>query len=314
MNRKSLRYVLVLAGSMALGAGVVAQVAAPAADAPAAQPQVDPSKVVITVGDQKVTAGEFQAFISVLPPEVQAAANGPKKREVAEELVRMKVLSNEARARKLDQTPRYQQQLSIMGDNILVGMLLQDIQNSLISEDDIKKFYDEKKAEFERVTARHILISTMSEKKLADDEQAAKDAAAKAKAEEIRKKLAEKPESFAELAKAESEDPGSKEEGGDLQPFVRGMMVKEFEEAAFTLKPEEISQPIKTPFGYHIIQVKKREVPALDEVKEQIADHLRQQRFETMLAELKKKADPKLDETFFPPAAKEEPKPAPAQQ
>ncbi len=125
----------------------------------------------------------------------------------------------------------------------------------------------------EQVQARHILIRT----------EATADAAAKAEARKqidgIRQKIVDGGD-FAELAKARSQDPGSKENGGDLGFFARGQMVKPFEEAAFALKPEEISPVVETPFGFHLIQVtgrKDAETIAYDTVKPRILEHLKQQ-------------------------------------
>lgn len=92
----------------------------------------------------------------------------------------------------------------------------------------------------EQVQARHILLKTMEE------------------ANAVQERL-KKGEDFAKLAKELSQDPGSKEQGGELGWFGRGQMVKEFEEAAFTLQPNQISQPISTTFGVHILQVTARD-------------------------------------------------------
>jgi parvulin-like peptidyl-prolyl isomerase len=78
-------------------------------------------------------------------------------------------------------------------------------------------------------------------------------------------------------------------------------MVKEFDEAAFSLPIDQISAPIKTRFGYHIIQVKKRDNPTLDDVKEDITEQLRPQKLEAMIEDLKKKNPTTLDESFFGP-------------
>ncbi len=125
----------------------------------------------------------------------------------------------------------------------------------------------------EQVKARHILVRT--------GEQA--DAKAKEEArrqmEEIRKQAVGGGD-FAELAKAHSQDPGSKESGGDLGFFARGQMVKPFEDAAFALAVNEISPVVETQFGYHLIQVTERkaaETVAFDEVKPRILEHLKQQ-------------------------------------
>jgi parvulin-like peptidyl-prolyl isomerase len=75
--------------------------------------------------------------------------------------------------------------------------------------------------------------------------------------QDIKKKL-ENGEDFAELAKKYSDDPGSKNKGGDLGFFTKGRMVPEFESAAFSLKPGELSDPVKTDFGYHLIEVQEK--------------------------------------------------------
>jgi peptidyl-prolyl cis-trans isomerase C len=125
----------------------------------------------------------------------------------------------------------------------------------------------------EQVRARHILIRT----------EATADAAAKAEARKqidgIRQKIVDGGD-FAELAKAHSQDPGSKGNGGDLGFFARGQMVKPFEETAFALKENEISQVVESPFGFHIIQVtgrKPAETVAYETVKARILEHLKQQ-------------------------------------
>ena len=302
MNKKHLRYVAVLAGSLALGGAVlVAQDNKPAAPAAGAQ-QVDPSKVVIDMKGAKITAGEFNAFVSALPPEARQMAVGPMKRQLAEELVRLKLLAGEARARGIEQQPRFKQQMELMRDNVLVGMLLQDVQNQAITDADVQKYYADHKNKLERVTARHILIPTMGDTALPDEK-------AKAKAAELRKQLvaksgAELTKAFEEIARKESADPGSKEDGGMLQPFARGVMVPEFEKAAFSQEPGQVGEPVKSDFGYHIILVVERTTPPLEKLKEGIADDLRQDKFETLYDDLRGKAAPKFDDTFFPGGGK----------
>ena len=122
-----------------------------------------------------------------------------------------------------------------------------------VTDEDIKKFYEENKAKFEQketVTARHILIKVDE----GADEKARADL--KKKAEGIRKEL-ENGADFAEMAKKHSEDPGSKDKGGEYT-FPRGMMVPEFETAAFTQELNKIGPLVETKFGYHIIQAIRR--------------------------------------------------------
>ncbi len=158
-----------------------------------------------------------------------------------------------------------------------------------IKDEDVKKYYDERQSEFgtdEQRHAAHILITVA-----ADAPQADKDAA-KAKAESLLKQVKQSPAQFAELAKQNSQDPGSASNGGDLGWFARGMMVKPFDDATFALKSDEISGVVKSDFGYHIIKllgVKPSQVMPFAEVKERIANKLRQQKASDSYAELAEK-------------------------
>ncbi len=137
-------------------------------------------------------------------------------------------------------------------------------------EKELKDEYDKHKDRYiekEAVHARHILIKLP--KDATDQERKEKEDLIKSLFER-----AKKGEDFAELAKKYSEDPGSKNRGGDLGFFTRGRMVKPFEDLAFRLKPGEIGGPVKTTFGYHIIKVeehRKERQKTFDEVKRQIA-------------------------------------------
>jgi parvulin-like peptidyl-prolyl isomerase len=136
------------------------------------------------------------------------------------------------------------------------------------NQDKIKKIYEENAVRYsepEQVRARHILIGV-------DRNKPGSDAEAKGKIEALTQR-SEK-EDFAKLAKENSEDPGSKEKGGDLGFFSRGRMVPEFESAAFSGEPGKIVGPIRTDFGYHLIKVEEKKAPVtktFDEVKNEIA-------------------------------------------
>ncbi|HHV38910.1 MAG TPA: foldase [Tepidimicrobium sp.] len=160
------------------------------------------------------------------------------------------------------------------------GMDMEDLENNIamnlklkkllgpeidISEEEMLDYYEENKEAFgeaEQVKARHILVETEEE------------------AKEISKEL-ESGGDFAKLAKKHSLDEASKESGGDLGFFGKGEMVKEFEKSAFSLKPNEISDPVKTDHGYHIIEVlekKEAKIPSYKDVKDDIEDILLQQK------------------------------------
>ncbi len=144
-----------------------------------------------------------------------------------------------------------------------------------VTEADIKKFYDQNLARYktdEQRRASHILV------KAAKDAPAAEKAAAKAKAEKLLAQLKQSPADFAKLAKEQSDDPGSAERGGDLDFFGRGMMVKPFEDAAYSLKQGETSGIVESDFGFHIIRVtdiKPSATRPLADVKGNIEDEIR---------------------------------------
>lgn len=160
-----------------------------------------------------------------------------------------------------------------------------DILNSLnISNEEAKADYEEHKANYETKEqrhARHILIKT---DKNADEKTVE---AAQKKAQDLLSRL-KHGESFEELAKKYSDDPGSAPKGGDLGFFGRGSMVKPFEEAVFALQPHELSDLVKTDFGWHIIrleEIRQTGLRPFDEVKDAIINKLKEERSKSTLFE-----------------------------
>jgi peptidyl-prolyl cis-trans isomerase D len=158
-----------------------------------------------------------------------------------------------------------------------------------VSNDELHTYYDEHQGELgtsEERRAAHILITVA-----ASASQAQHDAA-KGKAEQLLQQVRKTPAKFAELAKQNSQDPGSAANGGDLGFFGRGMMVKPFEDAAFSLKSGEISGLVKSDFGYHIIKlldIKPSRTIPFAEAREGIFNKLRQQKAAGKFAELAEK-------------------------
>jgi len=173
-----------------------------------------------------------------------------------------------------------------------------------VTEADAKKVYEEKIGQAkpeQEIHARHILVES------------------KAEAEEVAERL-KKGEDFATLANEKSKDPGT--EGGDLGFFTRGRMVKPFEEAAFALDVGEVSEPVETPFGWHIIRVEEKRdqpLPAFDQVKEIIIAQLLQKKAQDVVTDLRKAAkievvDPELKKALDTPAPKGDAPPLPADE
>jgi parvulin-like peptidyl-prolyl isomerase len=144
------------------------------------------------------------------------------------------------------------------------------LKNVAITDDLLKKEFSEHPERYtvpELVHARHILVRLNP-----SATQPEQDAALK-KAEGIYSRATAKGADFAQLAKETSEDETTKAQGGDLGGFQKGMMVPEFEQASFSLKVGEVSKPIKTAFGYHIIKVEehtKSEAPVFDAIKDRV--------------------------------------------
>jgi len=266
-------------------------------------PSVPPDKVIITVGDQKITAAQFDQIISSLPAQFQANARGPARKQFAENIVHVLVLAQEGKKRKLDETPAYQIQSMFQNANMLAGLTYEQLgKDAKLDDAEVQKYYDAHKAEFEKVHARHILIRVAgSPMAVRPGQKDLTDAEALAKAQEIRKKI-EGGEDFAALARVESDDTGSGANGGDLGFFGHNQMVPPFEEAAFAMKPGELSQPVKTPFGYHLIKVEAKEGKTFEELKPEIEKRLRPEQAQKTMQDLQNKANVQLDPTFFPEA------------
>lgn len=154
-----------------------------------------------------------------------------------------------------------------------------------VSEEEIKKFYLENQGRFqtpEERRASHILIPVAA---TASPEEKAK---AKAQAEDLFKQVKSNPKKFGELAAKFSKDPGSAEKGGDLGYFGRGLMVKPFDEAAFSMKVGDIAGPVETQYGYHVIRldaIKAMQSTPLETVKAQIEGEVRKPKVAKAFAE-----------------------------
>jgi peptidyl-prolyl cis-trans isomerase C len=272
----------------------------------------DPNKVVLTIGDEKLTAAQYDKLLDALPAQYQKAARGPQKRQIAEQIVQLKVLSSEAEKRKVDQQPEVKQQLAFDRQNVLAGALFQEMSKS-VSVDDaaVKAYYDEHKGDYETATASHILIRFKGSavplragmKEMTEDESLAH-------ATEVRKKLIAGAD-FATTAKAESDDSGSGANGGDLGTFKHGQMVPAFETAAFSLPLGEVSEPIRTQFGYHLIKVSAKQAKTMAEARPEIEDKLRPELAKKQMDDIRKKSAVTFDEGYFGPVTAAPPAPAP---
>ena len=159
-------------------------------------------------------------------------------------------------------------------------------QSIALNEQDLKTYYEQnlqRLSSKEERRASHILITAAKEAPDAEKK------AARAKAEELLKSVKAKPASFAEVARKNSQDPGSAVKGGDLDFFGRGAMVKAFEDAAFSMKKSDISDLVESEFGYHIIQltdIKAAKAQSFESLRPSIEADLKKQQAQRKYAEM----------------------------
>jgi len=145
---------------------------------------------------------------------------------------------------------------------------------------DLKTYYEQNSQRFEgERRASHILIASPKTAPAADREKA------KAKAQELLAQVKKSPDSFADVARKNSQDPGSAAKGGDLDFFARGSMVKPFEDAVFSMKKGDISDVVETEFGYHIIKLTDTKQRSFEELRPELEAAMKKQEAQKKFAE-----------------------------
>ncbi len=223
---------------------------------------MEKNQVLATVGGKVLTEADVEKVLKSLDPQrAMQFSSEEGKKKLIEELVCQELFYLDAKKNQLDQEDGFLKEVEVLKENLLkqyaINLLMKDIH---ISQEEARTYYDEHPEQFvdpASVRASHILV---------EDE---------AKAEAVLKEIGEGV-SFEEAAQKYSKCP-SNAKGGDLGFFTRGKMVPEFEEAAFAMATGEISQPVKTQFGSHIIKVVEKKEAAttpFDDIEAQLTQHL----------------------------------------
>ena len=227
---------------------------------------MDKDKILAKVNGKDITGEDYNIFINSLNPDLRKhLLNTEKNEEVIDELIHQELIYQDAKDKGLDKEEDFQKVLEKAKKSLLLnyylGKMLSDI---AITDKEIEDFYKLHKDHFNTpptVRASHILVEDLE------------------KAQEIYNKIVNGAD-FSLEAKENSTCP-SKNKGGDLGNFSRGQMVKEFEDAAFSMNVGDISKPIKTEFGYHIIKLTgknpSKEV-SLEDAKDHIIKDIRRQK------------------------------------
>ena len=266
-------------------------------------------RVVLTIGDEKITAAEIDQFIQALPPQYQAFYNGSGKRFLPQHIVATKVLSAEAVRLKLAEQPDVARALEIAREGILADATRKYFAQSLeISEQELRDLYQKDKTKSEEVRIRHILIETQNAPLRSDvpGHPALPEAEARKKLEDLRKRILAGAD-FGDMAKQYSEDTATARSGGDLGVIQREKVIPPIFNAASALEPGQVSDILVTPLGLEIIQVESKRTKSFEEVKPALEDELRQSKAADIVQRLMAKYHVDIDQEFFAGPA---PKPA----
>jgi hypothetical protein len=256
--------------------------------------------VVLTVGSEKITRSMFQEIIASLPAQQQAQLTTPEARKsLAEQVAELKVMAQEARTRKLDQSAAVRAKVALQADQILASAVYQELTAGNADDDALRAYYAAHKQDWDQVKARHILIRMQGSRvPVREGHKDLTDAEALTKAKEVRAKIAAGAK-FEDQAKAESDDTGSGENGGDLGTFGAGQMVPEFDEVVFKAPVGQVTEPIKTAFGYHLILVEERKSKPFEDARGEIEQKIRPDLGQKAIEALKAKTPVVYDEGYF---------------
>jgi peptidyl-prolyl cis-trans isomerase C len=246
----------------------MAQQSTPAKPSDAAQ------DVLAIVNGQRITRLDFEQLVQQYKPDTPDWAERNKS-QVLRDLITLEILSQEGSKLRLEQEPEIQSQLRLRSKDVLARALVQKYiaERSNVTEEAVRQHYETAKDDYkvsEQITASHILVRTEGE--------------AQAALKELKQG-----KDFAVVAEARSID-SSAADGGSLGTFGRGEMIPAFEEAAFALKVGEVSNPVRTEFGYHVIKVTNRiaaHARALEEVQDDIRETLIERSVDAFIDDLR---------------------------
>jgi parvulin-like peptidyl-prolyl isomerase len=261
-------------------------------------------RVVVSVDTEQLTAADVAEILQSLPTQTRMYYENEGRALLPQYLVRMKVLVQEARKRKLDQQPDLLKTIEIVTESILADAARRQIaQDVSLPEDMVSQYYEAHSGEYEQVRIRRILIRTESSilsESSVPTRPPLSSADARKKLEEIRKQVLEGGD-FAELARANSDDGASAASGGDLGFVSYRTLIPPIMQAADRLAPGEVSEIIPTAFGMEMIQVVEKRAQPLEEVRPLLEATLRQGKLEEKLQELQNQYKIAVDNEFFAP-------------
>ena len=214
----------------------------------------------------------------------------------------MLVLAEEGRKRKLNETEKFKEQLHFSEANLLAQILNEQLARDFKPDEPmLRKYFEEHRCEYQTWRARQIVVRVMgSPLPLKPGDKDVSDPEALSKAADIRKRLVAGLD-FAELARTESDDTTSGANGGDLGQIRHGQAVPSMEEAVCKMNPGEISEPVKSPFGYHVIKLESKEAKSFDDVKAELEHRMRPEAAKKIVDDLIAKTKVIKDPEYYTP-------------
>ncbi len=254
-------------------------------------------KVVARVDGMTITERDLANATEDLADRLAQLPDDRKRDELVNFLVDLKLGAKAAASAKIADTPEFASRLAYMREKLLLDEYISREAKKAVTPEAAKKLFDDTLKTMspeEEAHARHILV---------EDEPKAKEVAERLK----------KGEDFSKVAAELSKDPGSGKEGGDLGWFTKERMVPEFADAAFKLQKGQISEPVKSQFGWHVIRLEDKRtkpLPKFEEVKPQIDQYLERKAQQDIVLALREKAKvERLDKPAAAPAPSEPKKP-----
>src|SRR5471030_854729 len=240
------------------------------------------NKILAIAAGTEITEKDLNTIITRYPQEKREELQSEGKRQqLVEQLISFELMSKFGKEIELDKTQEYKDAIDNISKEVITSMAINKILGDItVTDEEVKKYYEDNKENFGQpatVSAKHILAETEEEIK-------------KAKEEIVSGKL-----SFGDAAMKYSMCP-SNQQGGSLGEFSKGMMVPEFEEAAFAAEIGALSEPVKTQFGYHLIVVDAKNeasVKSIDEVKDSVLNQLLQENQHTKYDQILKELEAK---------------------
>lgn len=259
--------------------------------------------MILDVNGDKVYRSELESAVRSMPANMQGVLSTDiGKRAIADEIIRLKLLEQEGRRLDVVRDPEVARQIDMETAKIIASAALRRLAVAEENDPELQKLYEEAKPRLNMVQTRQIVIAYAGGALKPKEGEALSEAAAMQRAQKLRARL-DKGEDFGSLALAESDDVRSAQTGGAIN-VLPGQAPAEIETALFSMKPDEIRGPIKSPIGIHLFQLLNRQTRSFDEVKPILMQELRKRKIDRVVDELKKKANVQLDPEYFGPEPK----------